>query len=119
MAIQDILQCLAVTGSLPVLLVVPFLFLASVLIRNREWPVIILSALIFGCSVQAVSGLLWSHIVRGQPFSEFLFFLVICLVLTILGLGLRWRLAGGNEIWIGSQGHGFLVVILAAAFTKC
>ncbi len=116
MAIQDIIQCLAVTGSLVALLVVPFLFLASLLIKKKEWPIVLLGAMTLGCSVQAVSGLLWSHIVKGQPLSEVLFLLVLCIVLTLFGVYRQRYLPEENEFQKKSQGHGFLLFILIVAF---
>ncbi len=116
MAIQDIIQCLAVTGSLIALLVVPFLFLASFLTKKKEWPIVLLGAMTLGCSVQAVSGLLWSHIVKAQPLSEVMFFLVLCIVLTLFGVYLQRYLPEENESQEKSQGHGFLLFILIIAF---
>ena len=116
MAFQDIIQCLTVAGSLVLLLVVPFLLLAFFLAEKREWPVVFLLAMVLGCSLQAVSGLLWSHIVRGQPFNEVLLFLALCLFMTILVIGFRRRLSDGDVTDVENHNHIILIFILTAAF---
>lgn len=119
MSIQEVTQCLAVTGSLIVLLVVPFLFLSSVLANRRQWPEIVLGAIVLGCSIQAVIGLLWSHIVRGKPFLEVLFFFAVALLLTLLGVYLRHhRLQVEKKPESRSVGVVLFVILLAAFWVR-
>ncbi len=113
---HDFIQCLEVTGGLFLLLVIPFLFLASVIMQGKGWPTIVLVAMALGCSVQAVSGLLWSHIIRGYPFLESLFALFAVVALTLLGLFFYRHFSKETEAQARRKGHRALPLILTAAF---
>ena len=116
MTIQDISQCFMVTGSLVLLLVIPFLFLSSLLTEKKEWPVVVLGAMIIGCSTQAVLGLLWSHMVRGKPFVESLVFLFVCIFAVFLAWHVQGNSSGRKTVFSGGHSFVFLPVILLLAF---
>jgi len=116
MTIQDVSQCFVVTGSLVALLIVPFLFLSAKLTKRKEWPVVVLGAMVLGCSLQAVLGIFWSHLVQGKPFIEALVFLGFCLVSTFWGYSSqRSSTDRGTTVHV-QHGIFILPVILLAAF---
>jgi hypothetical protein len=71
------LQMSMVTASLFVLLVLPALPLAIFLLPKRDWPEIVLGAILIGASCQAAIGLIWSHQIGHSPGSETAFYLIL------------------------------------------
>jgi hypothetical protein len=118
MTVQGILQCFIVNGSLVLLLVLPFLAAASLLTRKKEWPEVMLLATVTGCSTQAALGLLWSHLVKGSPGGEVLFFFLCCGAMTALVFQLLRRRNFPADRGKGAEesSHAALFFILAAAF---
>jgi len=115
MLINDVFQLFAVLGGLAGLLILPCLFLSYLLTNKKEWPDILLGACILGCSIQAVSGLVWSHSVGEKPFLEVLSFLFVCILFTFIALYFR-PVQSEEKKGIGDcRKHIFLPVILFAA----
>ena len=65
-----IFQLGAVTASLIFLYILPWIPIASALYQEEDWPAIVLISLVVGCTLQAVLGLLWTHLVGAQPYGE-------------------------------------------------
>ncbi len=117
MSIHNIFQCLAVNGGLAALLVLPLLPFSFRFASEKKWPEILLLALTIGCSLQAVVGLLWSHLIGTAPQGEVIGYFVLCLGLTCL---IRLKKQPGRiknpPIFRLSAPEVILLVILLLAF---
>ena len=113
--VVDLIDLGLVTGSLSILVVVPFLAVAFCLYRDDHWPKIILAAIVLGCGLQAVLGVLWSHLIGGKPLLEVSVFAVFCLALNGLIVGRR-RIASDKAKTPDGKGHLALTLILGVAF---
>lgn len=112
------LQMGMVTASLFALLVLPALPLAIFFLPKREWPEILLGALLIGASCQATIGLIWSHQIGQSPVSEAVVYLSFFGGLSLLTLLLRRsRQSVRNQLSSTSgKRHWPLLLILIAAF---
>lgn len=116
MIMDELLQLVAVNGSLIVLLVLPAIPLSILLVGKKRWPEVFLSAVLLGCSSQAALGLVWSHLIGKRPVLEALFFLVAwCGISFAAFLAPRIRL-NAVETLSDYRPHIFLIVILTASF---
>lgn len=116
MATTDLIQLFAVNGSLIVLLILPFYPLAFLISQKPAWPERVLIAMILGCSSQAVTGLLWSHLVKGYPQWQPLSYLAVILVANLVAVCLRKYSSPKNTEPVSWQAHLSLAGILIAAF---
>lgn len=105
-----------VTSSLILLVVVPFLPVSFFLFRGQQWPKIVFSAMVLGCSVQASIGLLWSHLVGKWPVYELVVLGVIWMLMLLWSI---WR-AGKQNIVMYDLGNEpiqpALILILCIGF---
>ncbi len=105
-----------VTSSLALLIVLPFLPISFLLFRGKQWPKILFSAMVLGCSLQAIVGILWSHLAGNRPTVE-----IAVLAAVWVGL-LAWSMsqAGRHKIVVWDPDdnpiHTGLVIILGVAF---
>ena len=79
----ELLDLGIITSSLFVLLIAPYLPITAMLFRGQQWPKIVLTAMVMGCSIQAFIGLLWSHLVKIRPSTEVAILAAIWLMLMI------------------------------------
>ncbi|WLE95546.1 MAG: glycosyltransferase family 39 protein [Candidatus Electrothrix communis] len=108
-----------VTASFLVLLVLPTLPLAIFFLPKRDWPEIVLGAILIGASCQAAIGLTWSHLVGQSPQAEtalYLVFFVGLSLLIFLSRRSRQSLQHLLSIRFGKR-YRPLLLILVAAFT--
>ncbi len=109
-----------VTSGLVLLVVLPFVPVARLIYPRTEWPTLCLTAMVMGCSLQAVSGTLWGHLVGGNPHGELVLYGAVWLLLIILVYFSYNRFAADTPIYHepveSSGGHTLLILILAAAF---
>ena len=68
----------AVTLSLAALVVIPFVPLAKSVVKEGNWPFILLTAWVLGTTVQAIIGFFWSHLVGSWPYGELIVLLSVC-----------------------------------------
>ncbi|MGB5686712.1 MAG: hypothetical protein WBM35_12920, partial [Candidatus Electrothrix sp.] len=111
------LQMSMVTASLFVLLVLPALPLAIFLLPKRDWPEIILGAILIGASCQAAIGLIWSHQIGHSPGSDTAFYLILLGGLSLLSfLSRRSRQALQHllSIRFGKRYWPLLLILIAA-----
>lgn len=112
----ELFQLGVVNAGLALLLILPFLPLSYVLFRGEPWSKILLSAMVIGCSLQSILGVLWSHLVGRWPYGELV-------VLGVLWLCTIWwcvrRLEvqdEGSPDLSQKQNPLWLIAILFAAF---
>ena len=67
---NELLHLGAVTSSLLLLIVLPFVPITFLLFRGQQWPKIVFSAMVLGCCTQASIGMLWSHVPIEGPLAE-------------------------------------------------
>lgn len=83
--IESILMQGAVLLCLVSFLVIPALPVGVQVVDDRSWPKIVASAFVVGCSVLAVCGVFWSHLVQSSP-SAVIFPYLLCLLLIFVVL---------------------------------
>ena len=115
-----IYQLAFVISGLILLVVLPFVPVARLIYPREKWPALGLTAMVMGCSLQAVSGTLWSHLVRGNPYGELALYLFLWLLLVIWAYYNYGRSATNipfyDEHEDNNGGHRILILILTAAF---
>lgn len=70
----DLFQLTAVNAALALLVVLPFVPAAFVLFRGGPWSKILLTAFVMGSCLQAILGLVWSHLIGNWPSGEIIIF---------------------------------------------
>ena len=83
----DLLHLGITVSALILLVVLPFLPITFLLFRGQQWPKIVLSAMVLGCSLQASTGLMWSNLMGKWPVVE------MCVLVTI------WLVLLGYSVW--------------------
>ncbi len=113
----EVLQLLAVTMGLTGLVVIPFIPVACFLLPKEAWPTRVTAAFAVGTSLQAVLGMLWSHLVGRGPYGELIVLGVLWLTILVWSWRRSRRVAeshpGDSE---DSQQWAPLLLILGGAF---
>lgn len=115
----DFIPLITVSGSFMVLYLVLWLPCTRLLWPQGAWPGRVLGAILLGCSLQAISGVLWTRLVGGTPLGEVICYGVLWCVLTLISFlvkqpatSIGTRLQSQrvqNSTW-------WLLLILVAAF---
>lgn len=112
----EIFQLGAVTASLILIYILPWIPIAYYLYREEDWPGIILTSFAVGCCLQSILGLLWTHLVGAWPYGE----IVVLGIFWILSLGWSWsRIRREGKVVFPQffrQYHLIVFFILLAAF---
>lgn len=107
-----------VISSLILIVIIPFIPVSYFLFRGQQWPKILFSAMVLGCSVQATVGLLWSHLLGKYPLAETAVFAIVWLLLA--GWSLKQYAKASNDIVVNDLDedptHAGLILILCAGF---
>ena len=113
---EPFLQMGMVTASFLVLLVLPTLPLAIFFLPKRDWPEIVLGAILIGASCQAAIGLTWSHLVGQSPQAEIALYLSFFVLSLLIFLSRRSRQSLQHllSIRFGKRYRPLLLILIAA-----
>jgi hypothetical protein len=113
---HEVVSALVINASLVLLVCGPFLLTARHLLVSRGWPMVVVTSMALGCSLQAVMGLFWIHTLGRWPSVEPVVYIFVGLISFVW---VRRRHIGHPSIlgvYHERQPYLLLAVILAAAF---
>ena len=113
--VTNLYNLITVNISLFVLIVLPFIPTAFLISRKKKWSGILLTSIVTGCTIQAITGFFWSHLFREWPYGEILLFGTICLGSILLSLRLIKLKKGIHLQPIEPKNFIFLALIIVAA----
>ena len=113
----ELLHLGGVFSALLLLLTVPFLPISYLLFRDQQWPKILFSSMVMGCSLQASIGTVWSHLrIQLPPATQIAVLAIAWLLLLALSF---WR-AGKRHIVVCTIDdeaiHPGLIAVLLLGF---
>lgn len=116
---SEFLHLLAVNSGLALLIVLPFIPVAGILLRQERLPSVLLAAFVLGCSLQSVLGTFWSRILGRAPAGELILISIIGSACLLGGAAWMWVRQKPKFRWrVGKDDALLLLIILAALVVR-